>query len=413
MHTKITNRLLEAVRTPVQGELFIRDTILKGFGVRITANRSVSFFAEGRIRRQGSKRIGLGRYPVVSAAKARQLAKEALYKLSAGIDPVREAKAHAEADQAAHALVRAGSVTLAEVMDDYFRSRPIKSEPAYRCVLKNSFGDWLNRPVRAITRQDVEGRYRQIAFIDGHKAQAAKAMRCLGAVLNFAKGESVKGQPLLAENPVDVLRDKKIDRTVKPRDQHIPLKHVTAFVKAARSCCTETARDLLLFELLTGLRDQEAKTLKWEDVDFEGDSFVVRATKNGRDHTVPLATPIRELLEGRSGTGAHKIYVFANQDGSGPLGSIRKQMARVTKATGIVFTHHDLRRTFASLLASELKVDTGTISRLLNHSPRGVTERHYIQSKPTDFIEVYEKLGRLVLNPIQDAEPEHDGRRST
>ncbi|MEQ9058239.1 MAG: Arm DNA-binding domain-containing protein [Gammaproteobacteria bacterium] len=197
MHTKLTKRVLEVTRQATTAPLFLRDTELRGFGARVSPHGSITFFAEGRLKRGRNKRVSLGRYPVLTVEEARERARKALYKLSAGIDPVGEAKAQAEADQAAHALVRASSVTLAEVMDDYFRSRPIKSEPAYRGALKNSFGDWLNRPVRAITRQDVESRYRKIAFTNGHKAQAAKAMRCLSAICNFAKGELIAGQPLL------------------------------------------------------------------------------------------------------------------------------------------------------------------------------------------------------------------------
>ena len=35
MHTKITKRIIERTPTPPKGDLFIRDTQLKGFGVRI------------------------------------------------------------------------------------------------------------------------------------------------------------------------------------------------------------------------------------------------------------------------------------------------------------------------------------------------------------------------------------------
>lgn len=62
MYTKITNRLLKAGRPPFDGELFIRDTDLNGFGVRVTTNRSVSSFAEGPHKQGPSKRVGLARW---------------------------------------------------------------------------------------------------------------------------------------------------------------------------------------------------------------------------------------------------------------------------------------------------------------------------------------------------------------
>lgn len=400
MHTKLNKRVLETTPLPANGSLFLRDTELRGFGARLSPKGAITFFAEGRIKRGRNKRVSLGRYPVLTVEAARERAREALYKLSAGTNPVSEAKAKAEAERTAHALERAGSVTLSEVLDDYFRSRPIKSEPAYRGAIKNSFEDWLNRPVRAITRQDVESRYRKIAFKDGHKAQAAKAMRCLSAVLNFASVELVDGQPLLADNPVDVLKERKVDRAVKPRDHHIPRNQIARVVRAVLSECTATARDVVLLELFTGLRDGEAKGLRWQDVNFDDRTVTVPETKNGKPHVFSMGLFIEAMLRHRFSDRSHRTWVFPNRVGSGPLGSVRKQLLRVHKKARIKFTHHDLRRTFATLLSAELGVSSDIIGRLLNHSPKGVTERHYIHTDPTKLTPLYDQLYELVTSEL-------------
>jgi integrase len=403
MHTKITKRVLESTVNESSNDVFLRDSILKGFGVRITPTGGICFFAEGRIRKGRNKRIALGRYPVLDINEAREKAREALYQLRSGVDPhaLERDKLALEAKQ--EALEAACSVTLQKVIDDYFQSRPIKSEACYRKVLKSVFGDWFTTPIRDISRQDIEDRYRIVAFKDDHKPQAAKAMRYLSAVMNFAKAELIEGQPLIASNPVEVLRDKKVDRTVKPRRTHIRKEQLPRFVEAVTKLCTQTARDLLFLELATGLRDQEAKTLKWEHIDFSKGQLTVLSTKNGRDLTLPMADFVFELLERRYKNKKHECYVFENRRGNGSLGSIRKQIAKITKETGITFTHHDLRRTFATLLSNELKVSDGVISRLLNHSPKGVTEKHYIISSPQDHIEIYNKLCELVFMTSRNA----------
>ena len=79
------------------------------------------------------------------------------------------------------------------------------------------------------------------------------------------------------------------------------------------------------------------------------------------------------------------------------MSSVRKQKDKVTQDTGIQFTHHCLRRTFASLLKKELGVDIPTISILINHTPQGVTQKHYLTSQPSDFKDIYQKLSGLVL----------------
>ncbi len=71
-------------------------------------------------------------------------------------------------------------------MEDYFMSRPIKSEPDYRKFMGSAFSGWLDNSVGSISRKDVEKRYQKPAFEEGYKAQAAKAVRCLSVTLNFA-----------------------------------------------------------------------------------------------------------------------------------------------------------------------------------------------------------------------------------
>ena len=77
--------------------------------------------------------------------------------------------------------------------------------------------------------------------------------------------------------------------------------------------------------------------------------------------------------------------------------SVWKQKDKVIQETGIQFTHHCLRRTFASLLKKELGVDIPTISILLNHTPQGVTQKHYLTSLPRDFKDIYQRLSDIVL----------------
>jgi len=396
MHTKITKRVLEGTVLPSTGAIFLRDTELRGFGARISAKGSITFFAEGRLRRSRNKRVSLGRYPVVTVDKARERARRALFKLSSGIDPIREAKARSEANRLAHAFERARSVTLAEVIDDYFKCRPIKSEPDYRAVLNNTFAGWMGRPIRSIARREIECCYRKVAVEKGRKPQATKAMRYLSAIMNFAKAEFLHGQPLLADNPVDVLKDKKVDRTIRPRDNYVPIEKLGAVIRAVRDECTETARDLLLLELFTGLRDGEAKKLKWSDVDLERRIVTISQTKNGKPHVFGMGQFVLCMMKHRHTSGRHDTYVFPNSTGTGPLGSIRKQLARVHKKAGFVFTHHDLRRTFATMLSGEIGVPDSTISKLLNHSPTGVTARHYIKSDASKFTAVYDRLYELL-----------------
>ena len=110
----------------------------------------------------------------------------------------------------------------------------------------------------------------------------------------------------------------------------------------------------------------ESKGLLWKDVDFDNRLFTVKNTKNGSDFTIPMSTQVHKMFEVRRlEAPSHSIYVFPKKGGAGPVVDIRKQKDKVVRATGIQFSHHDLRRTFASILAREFKVDVPTIAILV------------------------------------------------
>ena len=389
MHRQITKKIIESISTPDSRELLLRDTQLKGFGIRISPSGTKTFFAEGFYKPKGvGKRLSLGRYPVVSIDEARMKAREVLYQLYSGVDP-RIADKQATKD--------VHTVTLHQLLDRYCSSRSLKSEADYRQVTRRVFGDWLDRPIRGITREDIEKRYRTLAIRKGNQAQTNKAMRYLNTMLNFALVEEINGTSLLSQNPVKVLSDKRYDRSVKPKKTFIENSQIPLWVDAVNRLCTPLARDLLLLQVQTGLRDSESKGLLWKDVDFDNRLVTVRNTKNGSDLTIPMSEQIHSLLLERKQCALSDTYMFPNKTNTGRVTSIRKQMDKVRSETGIVFTHHCLRRTFASLLKKELGVDISTISVLLNHTPQGVTQKHYLTSTPKDFRKEYQGLSNIVL----------------
>ncbi len=111
----------------------------------------------------------------------------------------------------------------------------------------------------------VEQRFYQIRDkgINGGKptySQATKTMRILSALMNYAMADD-----LIESNPVDILKQKRIDRSPRKREHYLPVTKV-------RELLEKTAQDnhpgtlavhLMLF---TGLRKNEALQLKWEDI---------------------------------------------------------------------------------------------------------------------------------------------------
>jgi integrase len=396
MHKKLTQNAISRLHNDTIKDVFLRDTDLQGFGVKITPKNKIVFFAEGRIKQGKSKRVTLGNYPQLNLSEAKDRARKALTQLRDGIDPIAQEKLERAGQLARQAKDDALSVSLGELIESFFESRQIKSEAGYRKVIQSCLGDWLDKPVRSITRQMVEERYKKIAFKEDHKPQAAKAMRYLSSIMNYGKAEVISGEPLVVNNPVDILKEKRIDRTIKPKERYIERNQLFSFVRALMTECHRDARDVLMMELLTGLRDMEVKSLKWSDCDFKDKTITIRDNKSARTHIIPMGRFLYSLLQVRTLVIIDSDYVFPNKRGEGHIGDIRKQLKKVTDKVGIAFSHHDLRRTFATLLEGELKVSESIVGRLLNHSPATVTGKHYIKTNASRYTDEANKLYELI-----------------
>jgi integrase len=396
MHTRLTQKYVDGLKNESGKDLFIRDSLLQGFGVKATPKSKIVYIVECRLKGAGSKRITLGYHPNINLKDAKRRANKALALLRNGQDPVKISRDLREEHMASQAMKEALSVTLNDLMESYFASRQLKSEQDYRKVLKGCFKDWQDKPVRDISRQLVEARFKKIAFKEGHKPQAAKAMRYLSAILTYGKAEIIQGESLISENPVDVLKEKRIDRSVKPKERHIQKRDLFKVIRAIMTECHKEARDLLLFQLFTGSRDSESKKLKWQDVDFINKTITNSENKSSRTHIIPMGSFIYALLLAKFYERRSKEYVFTNIDGSSHIGIVRKQVNKVINKTGITFSHHDLRRTYATLLEAELSVDESVVGRLLNHSPKTVTRKHYIKSSANRYTKEANALYKLI-----------------
>lgn len=416
--TKITNRLLFSLTNASGKDVFYRDTELPGFGVKVTPKGRVVFVAEGRIKGGKTKRVTIGNHPVIKLDKAREMAQASLLVMKQGDDPIELDRQEREGKVKAAALSDALAIPLQTVFDDFLRGRNHKPKTAkdYINTVEVCFLDWLPKPIRFITRKEVEQRFFQLQTNNG-KAQAVKAMRILSAIMNYAKADEVEGVRLISENPCEVLRDKKIDRTVKPRKRFLDkeelravveeLSHVNHpdYIKQEKRITSLNVADYLLLLLFTGLRRDEAASLEWGRVDLEARYFSIDDTKNGETHVVPMSGPVEYMLQRRlDDKKKHDRWVFPAKRGDGHLADPRKQIKRIAEITGVVFTSHDLRRTFATL-AESYGLDYQTIKRALNHKSQDITAQ-YIQTRAEKMRHAFDAIAEEIMWWAFDDPPE-------
>ena len=272
-------------------------------------------------------------------------------------------------------------------------------------MLQRNFSDWMAKSIRSITREDVLRRFAEIKTrvanrrnntqkrradlglptrryksADG-QGEAQKAFRYLQTVINSFMNDEVGGEPILRANPCNVLKDKKVRSVLKPRDSFLDespraelLECLTKTVHPQYSGpITRSDADFVMLLLLTGLRVDEAKTLRWSNINFKEGWFKAENTKNHTDHTLPMTTSTERLFKSRSKLiGESSEWVFPSPQDSSKHASMSRTVQRVVDESGVAFTPHDLRRTVATI-ASELGYDLAKISAVLNHAKTGVT----------------------------------------
>lgn len=371
--------------------------------VRVTANGARSFVVDKNSVQRGRVRITLGPAgtDAMTAVQAREQAAIALGLIAEGYT----AEQIKERLQRAEDRIPEGATTLNQVLEKYLAERKHKLSPRtvsdYRKLVKVYLSDWQHRPIEAIDEDAVIAKFTSIKS----PARANYAFRVVRALFNYAR--SIKdddGASIVEGNPVEVLSQRRIWHTDKQRREVIELAGLPAWWKAVNALGTskvertdtgrfaegtaplndngETARDFLIFLLLTGLRRNEAATLKWETVDLAAKMFTVPVTKNRIPHTLPLSAFLYAMLKRRHAAAlkereadpARAAYVFPGE--VGPLAEPKKQIAKVVDAAGVPFSSHTLRRTFASI-AESLDIPYLALKRLLNHKAQDVTGKHY------------------------------------
>ncbi len=373
---KLTKSFIDKIK-PLEGkdQAFYRDEQLKGFALRVTSNGVKSFVVETRIAGK-VKRVTLGKYGQITAEEARKQAKHLLGKIARGDNPIAEKKAN-----------KVRNLTLKEVFSDYLKARKdlkaltIKD---YQGILSQVMPDWLDKPLINITREMIAKRHVQYGQTNS-KARANYAMRVLRAVFNFAVHEYQleDGQPIIAVNPVEYLSHTRSWYRVDRKNTMIKSHQLAAWHEGLERLGEQEDypqammwKDYFLLILFTGLRRMEAASLCWSDIDFKARTFTVQDTKNREVHTLPMTDFLYELFQRRKQFKTNE-FVFPAPSRSGHVIEPRKAMLKVAELSGVSFTVHDLRRTFATT-AESLDLPAYALKRLLNHKMNNDVTAGYI-----------------------------------
>jgi integrase len=250
--------------------------------------------------------------------------------------------------------------------------------------MNRQFADWRPKPIVAITRDMVEARHREYTALS--PAEANRAMRYLRALFVFASDyRDSNGEAIIPDNPVRRLSAKRLWNRVERRTRYIEPEQLRDWWNAVQSLknkpqypSREVLRDYLLLLLFTGLRRNEALCLRWENVDLQRRTLCAVDTKNRSNHVLPMGRYLWDVMRWRR-SASDSDWVFANPLTGKRITDPHRQIVNVVEKSGVPFSPHDLRRTFASIV-SRLgdHLSYFTTKRLLNHRTSDVTQG-YIQ----------------------------------
>lgn len=399
MSEKLTKTFVERLPYPKSGQVFYRDSELKGFAVRIGKTSKV-YVAESKINGK-TVRVTIGKHGVFTAEEARQEARSILGVIARGQNPNDESRAD-----------KARSVTCAQVLEDFLMARKnLKPSTVkdYRRTFNSYLHDWINKPLISINKDMVEKMHRKIG--ERSHAQANLTFRYFRAVVNFAiaQYEDSNGDPIFRDNPVKRLSQTRAWYRIGRRQTLIKYYDLAAWYKAVMNLTNtaiapnrEVIRDFLLLVLFTGLRRAEAANLTWNRVDLKNRTLTIKDTKNREDHVLPLTDYLHAMLLKRHESATNQ-YVFSNEQGTAGLVDPKKQIRNVIDESGVEFTVHDLRRTFITI-AESLDIPAYALKRLLNHKMNNDVTAGYIIADVERLREPMQKITDYILRCVGEKE---------
>ena len=362
--TKLTELSIAKMRPPKAGRVEWFDTLLPGFGLRITARGAKSWVLMTRVHGK-QRRITLGRYPVKGLAEAREAAREALRDAQAGRTPAgaRERRKAVDGDTVA--------AVLAEFIARDQRAKGRRSWRQVEQVLSRELtaAGWMDRQVATIAKRDV------IRLLDEIMDRGASYManRMLAHVRRMFAWAVERG--ILEVSPAAGVR---APGETKSRDRVLTPAELAAIWHGCDGLGWPFG-PLVRLLVVTGQRRDEVAHMAWADLDLKRRLWTLprELTKADRVHEVPLSALALEIIESLPRLGDGLVFPANRAEGPArPVSGFSNAKAKLDQLSGATgWRLHDLRRTAASTMA-QLGHAPHVVSAVLNHAPastQGIT----------------------------------------
>lgn len=399
----LTERDVVAAKAEKGQRLELWDAKSPGLCLRVTDRGLKTWFVRYRTLDGRQPRFSLGNYPALKLAEARDLATDAKRAAREGKDPAALRKAAITAAKAeplrtvedlAEAYFRAAESGKFKATKRGKKPATIAAERSlWRSRLKPEVG---SKRIDDLTRRQVKAALERIA--EAAPIQSNRARALLSVMFTYAIAEervSVSPVAGVGAQGTERARDRVLtDEELKAVLRGLANPSALTITKDDEPMAVQVGKPVALalrLALLTLQRRGEVAGMRVDELRLDEGSWTLSGdrTKNGVPHFVPL-TPeavatIRDALALRDDEKSPYVFPSPWKRLSGPIGAGALTHALVDIYVGLGIsgaTVHDLRRTGATVMASErLKVSPVVISRILNHTiasgGAAITAKHY------------------------------------
>ncbi len=358
---KLTKRVVEAVKSNADGDVFVWDSELRGFGLRVYPSGTRKYFVQYRTKTGRQRRVMLGRHGSLTAEEARGTARDMLAEVHKGGDPAAEIKATREAP------------TMRDLATDYLERHAIPNKrPASvrddQYKLDRAILPRLGRvKVAAVTRREIEVLHNALRTTPYH---ANRVLALLSKMFNLAVAWGWRG-----DNPARGIPRFQEDR----HERWLSTDELARLWAVLEQHQNRRAANAVKLMILTGARRNEVLTATWDQFDFERAVWTKPShhTKQKKTEHVPLSAQALALISAmKQDDDPDSPYLFPGNAPDKPLTDIRDFWQRVRGEAGIEGVRlHDLRHTYASSLVSR-GVSLHIVGRLLGHTQPQTTARY-------------------------------------
>lgn len=392
MRKTLTDKGVEGLK-PRAARYAFPDPELPGHYIRVTPSGAKSGWAVSRdpTKPKGKEQVWAktGTFPVISISESRELAREALKRIRAGLAPFEPPAIKPE--------------SFGAVAENWFKrhveAKGLRSASELRRTLdRYILPVWCDRDFLAIRRSDIAALLDRVEDENG-KRQADQVLAIVRGLMNWVEARSDEYQSPVARGM------RRSDPKARARARILDDDEIRRVWSAAEQGGTFGA--FVRLALLTAQRRDKLASMKWiEIVDGEW-RMATEAREKGTAGALVLPDAALAIIESQPRLASNP-YVLSGRAGGAYNGFSRGKRDFDRKAkVGQPWVIHDLRRSARSLM-SRAGVRSEIAERVMGHviaGVEGVYDRHSYRDEKADALARLARLIDSIVNPTANVIP--------